>query len=1313
MNPIMKSLRSAIAIFLMAAAVLFPFAQPVQAAGPFNVNTSMDSHDVTLGNGVCADLWGDCSLRAAIEEANTSFTATTINLPAGTYLLAFGSLYIAPDGGRTIVIAGAGAATTIIQPMASDTTNRVIYIDANSVGNTNVTISGVTIRNGHDGPDLLGGAGILAGSVSSPQKDRLTLQNCIITNNHNAPISASYTGQPGGGVFMNGGDLTVTNCTFSNNTSAASQGGAIAFLQPDSAAPAAVLTITGSTFTGNSLTNTSASGINGGGAVWINTIAANSGANAHSITSSTFINNSAKATSTGYSFGGAIYAQVGSTNITNSTFTGNNSAGTSGQGGAIYNDSGVMNISYSRLAGNTAAGGGSGIYNHGSNTAVTTAINNWWGCNGGPGAVGCDTTANDSVPGAITHTPWIVLSNTASPASINAAGAAAPNAATLTASFLKNSAGQVLTPANISVLIGLPVTWENALLGTLTNQQATIQANGTATATFTAGAQGGVGHADARVDSGAATANITIVPYADLSVTLADTPDPVTAGANLTYTLALSNTGPNAASTVSVTQSTPANTTFVSASVSTGTGWTISSPAVGGTGNVTFTKASMAAAETASMTIVVKVNASASNGSTITGTAAAASPVMDINLANNTASASTTVQTRADLVVTKTAPAQVFAGESLAYTITLTNNGSSDAQTVTLTDALPAGTVYVSQNQASGPQFTLSNTSSSVSNTIASLAAGASASFTVQTTVNADLDQGALLSNTANASTSTTDPNPASNASTASTTVNLKANLSVTKTAAATVLAGNNLTYNLSVTNLGPSKATSVALADSLPTGTTFVSQIQKSGPNFALSNTASTIINTLSVLPVNATATFEVVVKVNSNVLKDTLINNTASVSAASFDPVSANNSATAATTVNTQADLSVTKTGAAQAVAGGNLAYTLTVTNSGPSNAAAVSLQDLLPAGVTFVSQSLTGGPAFVLSNVGNSVNNSITSLAPNTPASCQVIVSINGNVLGGTIISNTASVASPTSDPVSNNNSAAAATTIQTPPAITSANHISFIIGTAGTFTITTSGYPTAGITQSGSLPSGITFTDNGNGTATLAGTPAVVTGGAYNLTITAQNGIGSDAVQAFTLNINAAPAITSADRATFALGESGLFTVTAPVFPLAAISETGALPSGVTFLDNGDGTAVLSGTPALGSAGPYPITITAANGVLPDAVQSFILTVTKATPLIAVATQPDPANVAQQVTLTATVSSALATPTGTVTFYIDGEIAGTGTLDAVGVATLVTGPLPSGNYLVRFVYGSDQNFATVEKSIPLTVSLIRLYLPVISR
>ena len=96
----------------------------------------------------------------------------------------------------------------------------------------------------------------------------------------------------------------------------------------------------------------------------------------------------------------------------------------------------------------------------------------------------------------------------------------------------------------------------------------------------------------------------------------------------------------------------------------------------------------------------------------------------------------------------------------------------------------------------------------------------------------------------------------------------------------------------------------------------------------------------------------------------------------------------------------------------------------------------------------------------------------------------------------------------------------------------------------------------------------------------------------------------------------PAITSPSSTTFTVGSPGTFTVTTTGFtPPATLTETGALPTGVSFVINGNGTATLAGTPATGTAGTYPLTITATNSVS-SATQSFTLTV--AAPAVAAPT-----------------------------------------------------------------------------------------------
>jgi hypothetical protein len=107
---------------------------------------------------------------------------------------------------------------------------------------------------------------------------------------------------------------------------------------------------------------------------------------------------------------------------------------------------------------------------------------------------------------------------------------------------------------------------------------------------------------------------------------------------------------------------------------------------------------------------------------------------------------------------------------------------------------------------------------------------------------------------------------------------------------------------------------------------------------------------------------------------------------------------------------------------------------------------------------------------------------------------------------------------------------------------------------------------------------------------------------------------------------APAITSAPAAIFQVGRAGSFTVTGTGLPVPDLSLAGALPSGVSFTDHGDGTASLSGTPMAGTGGSYPVAIQAANGAMPDAEQSFTLTV-QAPPTASVATPVDGGTYAQ--------------------------------------------------------------------------------------
>ena len=174
----------------------------------------------------------------------------------------------------------------------------------------------------------------------------------------------------------------------------------------------------------------------------------------------------------------------------------------------------------------------------------------------------------------------------------------------------------------------------------------------------------------------------------------------------------------------------------------------------------------------------------------------------------------------------------------------------------------------------------------------------------------------------------------------------------------------------------------------------------------------------------------------------------------------------------------------------------------------------------------------------------------------------------------------------------------------PLITSSNSPAVGVGQSLSFKVTAVGTPKPAITASG-LPSWVTFTPAAaGGSATLSGTPPAGTGGVYPVTFGAANGVGFAVTQNATLSV---VEITSAATATFPLNQSGSFTVTTSVASSSvAIGLSGTLAPGLSFTQNGNGTATLSGTPT-GKAKAYSLTFKATLGSAVTT-QKFILTTT---------------------------------------------------------------------------------------------------------
>jgi uncharacterized repeat protein (TIGR01451 family) len=541
--------------------------------------------------------------------------------------------------------------------------------------------------------------------------------------------------------------------------------------------------------------------------------------------------------------------------------------------------------------------------------------------------------------------------------------------------------------------------------------------------------------------------SVTALTVSAVDVAVAKTgPASANAGDPIAYTLTVRNNGPDTAVNVQMIDALPPNTTFVSLVQDTGPAAVCSTPVPDSPGTVSCVFSVLSSGAQANFTLTIR----AGNTTSITNTLTATTDSFDTDLSNNNASQGTTITPRADLAIVKTGPATVTAGTDASYTVTVTNNGPSDAASVSWTDAVVSPLTFVSLTQTSGPAFGCT-AGGTITCTIATLSAGATATFSLVLHVPASTAPGGTVSNTAVVSASTSDPESDNNQSTASATVTTSADAGVVKTGPASVHAGTNITYTVTVTNAGPSDATTVSLTDTVPAGTTFVSENQTSGPTFTCLTPASggtgTITCNLATLPAGASATFSIVVKVALGFAGP--VANTANVGATTPDPQSGNSSSTATTTVvPPSADVRIVKTGSAEGA--GNetvITYTIVVTNAGPDAATNVVVTDVLPATATFQSATPTQGSCAGTTTVTCSLG----TLASGGSATITLVVRVP---VTRDPVSNTASVTSDTADPVPGNNSStvevAAAAAIPTLSSLTFAL-LGILLGAVGMFAL----------------------------------------------------------------------------------------------------------------------------------------------------------------------------------------------------------------------------------------------------------------------
>jgi uncharacterized repeat protein (TIGR01451 family)/fimbrial isopeptide formation D2 family protein len=438
-----------------------------------------------------------------------------------------------------------------------------------------------------------------------------------------------------------------------------------------------------------------------------------------------------------------------------------------------------------------------------------------------------------------------------------------------------------------------------------------------------------VGHVNETQTSTAndsATATVT-PPQADLAVTkVVDNGSPEI-GSNVKWTVTVHNNGGSAATNVTLSDVLQAGLTWVSDDSSGaydhGTGvWTVGSLANGGTATL-------------------NINATVTSGGIKTNTASVGhSDQYDPVSGNNSATATLTTK-QADIGVAKTVDnATPNVGGTIHYSLTVTNHGPDTATSLVVTDQLPAGVSYVSSTPSQG-----SYVSGTGAWSIGTLANNASATMQITATVTAS---GHIDNTVTFTSMLQTDSNGANNSATVSINIPLAVDIAVTKTVDNNrPNVGSNATFTITATNNGPDNATGVTLSDVLPAGLNPVSATPAPGTTYAggtwtignLSNGASKTLTLVATVTAAGSIT------------------NTASLSHSDqFDTNAGNNSASAS--VDQRINLVVSKSASPLTPnVGTNTTFTIGVSNAGPNTAHNVVINDLLPAGLTYVSDTGSG--------------------------------------------------------------------------------------------------------------------------------------------------------------------------------------------------------------------------------------------------------------------------------------------------------------------------------------------------------------------
>jgi uncharacterized repeat protein (TIGR01451 family) len=435
------------------------------------------------------------------------------------------------------------------------------------------------------------------------------------------------------------------------------------------------------------------------------------------------------------------------------------------------------------------------------------------------------------------------------------------------------------------------------------------------------------------------TASVSCTPVSDIQVTKDVSSATVNPNGTVTWTIRVKNLGPSTATAVKVNDDLPAGLSIVwSPTVSQGSY---------NTSNGEWTIGTLTANQEVTMTITTTVWASACNGTIINTVSLMTSSPTDTNNANNTDTASVSCTPVSDIQVTKdVSSATVNPNGTVTWTIRVKNLGPSTATAVKVNDDLPAGLSIVWTPTVSQGSYNTSNGEW----TIGTLTANQEVTMTITTTVWASACNGTIINTVSLMTSSPTDTNNANNTDTASVSCTPVSDIQVTKdVSSATVNPNGTVTWTIRVKNLGPSTATAVKINDDLPAGLSIVWSPTVSQGSYNTSNGEWTI----GTLTANQEVTMTITTTVWASACNGTIINTVSLMTSSPTDTNNANNTDTASVSCQWFIDLNLTKTvNNANPQVGQNVTFTITVSNSGNVNANNFTVQDILPAWLTFVS-------------------------------------------------------------------------------------------------------------------------------------------------------------------------------------------------------------------------------------------------------------------------------------------------------------------------------------------------------------------------